>query len=63
MASSAALGFNLVEDLIQGAFGALVLGVLEEVKFFEDLEVPEELVNPSKLYDAHRAPQDPKCAV
>jgi hypothetical protein len=57
MASSAALGFILVEDLVQEAFGVLVLGVLEEVTVFEDLEVSEELVNPSKRYDAHRAPK------
>jgi hypothetical protein len=37
--------------------------VHEEVYVFEDLEVPEELANLSKLYHAHRAPQGPKCAV
>jgi hypothetical protein len=33
---------------------ALVYG---EVYIFDDLELPEELVNTSKLYDAHRAPK------
>jgi hypothetical protein len=59
-----------MQDLVEEAFGALVLGILEEVlgcadldyaalvhgeiDVLEDLGVPEEPVHPVNLDDAHR---------